>query len=215
MLRLLYQQRWIEHVRTIAVAVTIGLAAFVLAAPAGCSSSPDGGAGSETTTSREDIAMAEGALTTEQKAPAFTLPNSEGDPVSLADYTGQWVVLYFYPRAGTPGCTRQACDFTEGLDQFNDLNAKILGVSPDMPEKLADFRDEYDLKITLLSDPEHRVMSQYGAWGRKKMYGKEVEGVIRSTVIIDPQGRIAHHWPSVRTKGHAEMVRAKLAELAG
>ena len=154
-------------------------------------------------------------LKTGQKAPAFSLSNQDEKKISLGDYEGMWVVLYFYPKDDTPGCTTEACDFTSGLKAFEKLNATVLGVSPDSPTSHRDFIAKQNLKIALLSDCEKKVLAKYGAWGTKKMYGKEVEGVIRSTFIIDPEGRVAHAWYGVKADGHVEKVREKLAELAG
>lgn len=148
------------------------------------------------------------------KAPAFSLPNEDGRAVRLADFWGRWVVLYFYPKDDTPGCTTEACEFTGGIKAFDRLSATVLGVSPDSPESHLKFIAKYKLHIALLSDPRHEVMEKYGAWGVKKMYGKETAGVIRSTFLIDPEGRIAYVWPRVTAAGHAEKVREKLAELA-
>ncbi len=147
------------------------------------------------------------------KAPEFTLPDQDGTDVSLAQFAGSWVVLYFYPKDDTPGCTVEACEFTEGIEGFRGLNAVILGCSPDSMESHRQFIDKFDLKVRLLSDPEHDVMAVYGAWGEKTLYGRKSIGVIRSTVIINPEGRIAHRWKSVRTKGHAAKVREKLEGL--
>lgn len=146
------------------------------------------------------------------KAPAFTLVNQDGEKVALKDYHGQWVVLYFYPKDDTPGCTTEACEFTSHLREFSKLDATIIGVSPDSPESHTKFIKKYKIKIPLLSDPGHRMIVKYGAWGEKTMYGKKTHGVIRSTVLIDPQGRIAHHWPKVTAAGHAEVVHEALAE---
>ena len=154
-------------------------------------------------------------LKTGQKAPAFTLPNQDERKISLGDYKGMWVVVYFYPKDDTPGCTTEACDFTSGLKAFEKLNAVVLGVSADSPESHRRFIGKYNLKITLLSDTGKKVLAKYGAWGTKKMYGKEIEGVIRSTFIIDPEGRITHAWYGVKADGHVEKVREKLAELTG
>ena len=148
------------------------------------------------------------------KAPEFTLPDQSEQDVSLNQFRGQWVVLYFYPKDDTPGCTIEACDFTSGLKAFEKLNATVLGVSPDSPASHRQFIAQHDLEIKLLADEERTVMTEYGAWGLKKMYGKEVEGVIRSTFIIDPRGKIAHVWYGVKADGHAEKVREKLGELA-
>ena len=148
------------------------------------------------------------------KAPAFTLPNQDDAKVALKDFAGKWVVLYFYPKDNTPGCTTEACDFTSGLKGFEKLNATVLGVSPDSTASHRNFIAKQNLKIDLLSDPDKKVLTKYGAWGIKKLYGKEHLGVIRSTFIIDPKGKIAHAWYSVKATGHAEKVQAKLAELA-
>ena len=145
-------------------------------------------------------------------APAFTLPDQDGNPVSLQELQGRWVVLYFYPKDDTPGCTTEACDFTAGLKDFEALTAVVLGCSPDNAASHRKFIAKYGLKLTLLSDTDHQVMERYGAWGEKKMYGKTTQGVIRSTVLIDPAGQVAHHWKNVRAAGHAEQVRNKLAE---
>jgi len=159
--------------------------------------------------------MAETKLTVGAEAPAFTLPDQDGRPVSLADFAGRWVVVYFYPRDDTPGCTTEACEFTEGLAGFAELDAVVVGVSPDPPERHRAFRAKYDLGVTLLSDVDRAVMTRYGAFGEKQNYGKVVQGVIRSTVVVDPRGRVAHHWRSVRAKGHAARVREVLHELRG
>jgi peroxiredoxin Q/BCP len=146
-------------------------------------------------------------------APDFTLVNQDDAEVSLTDFSGQWVVLYFYPRDDTPGCTTQACEFTEGIESFKGLNAEVLGCSPDTQEKHRKFIAKHDLKVQLLSDPEHGVMEAYEAWGEKNMYGKVTVGVIRSTVIIDPEGVVAHRWKRVKAKGHAAKVAEVLTEL--
>ena len=146
-------------------------------------------------------------------APAFTLPDQDGKKRSLAELRGKWVVLYFYPKDDTPGCTIEACEFTEGILGFRKMGAEVLGCSGDSPESHAKFAKKYGLKLTLLSDPEHEAMEKYGAWGDKVLYGRKFKGVIRSTAIVDPAGKVAHHWKKVKAKGHAESVRAKLSEL--
>jgi peroxiredoxin Q/BCP len=158
-------------------------------------------------------AMAESKLTVGKKAPAFTLPDQDGERVKLADYKGRWVVLYFYPKDDTPGCTTEACDFTDGLKDFEKLEADVLGCSPDSPESHKKFIAKFKLKVRLLSDPSHEAMESYGAWGEKVLYGRKSIGVIRSTAIIDPTGAVAHHWAKVKAAGHAEAVREKLKEL--
>lgn len=150
-----------------------------------------------------------------KQAPAFELPDQDGKLAKLADFTGRWVVLYFYPKDDTPGCTTEACEFTESLAAFEKLDAVVLGCSADSPESHRKFAAKYGLNVRLLSDRDHTVMERYGAWGEKVMYGKTVVGVKRSTVLIDSQGKVAYHWPNVKAAGHAEQVRAKLAELRG
>jgi peroxiredoxin Q/BCP len=157
--------------------------------------------------------MAESPVRVGAAAPAFKLPDQDGVEASLAGLRGRWVVLYFYPRDDTPGCTTEACEFTDGIDAFRGLDAEVLGCSPDPPDKHRKFIAKHGLKVRLLSDPGHEVMDAYGAWGEKSMYGRTTMGVIRSTVLIDPKGRVAHHWPRVKAKGHADAVRAKLEEL--
>ncbi len=146
-------------------------------------------------------------------APDFSLIDQDGNEVSLQDFRGKWVVLYFYPRDNTQGCTIEAVDFSSSREDFETMNAVILGVSPDSVKSHRGFVEKKDLTITLLADPERKVIKQYGAWQKKKMYGRESYGVARSTVLIGPGGKIAFHWPMVKAKGHAEAVKAKLAEL--
>lgn len=149
------------------------------------------------------------------KAPAFTLPDHTGNSVSLASLAGQWVILYFYPRDDTPGCTVEACEFTASMPQFRDLDAVVYGCSADTTASHQKFIQKHKLAVGLLTDADKAVMKSYGAYGKKLMYGKEVEGVIRSTVVIAPDGTVAAHWPKVKAEGHADQVRAKLAELRG
>jgi thioredoxin-dependent peroxiredoxin len=148
-----------------------------------------------------------------KKAPPFTLQDDSGAKVKLSDLAGQWVVLYFYPKDDTPGCTVEACEFTSGLEGFEKLDAAVFGCSRDSTESHRKFIAKYKLKVKLLSDPDHAVMEKYEAWGEKNNYGKKTLGVIRSTVLIDPAGKVAYHWPTVKAAGHAEKVREKLAEL--
>ncbi|MFF7153727.1 thioredoxin-dependent thiol peroxidase [Streptomyces sp. NPDC008139] len=135
-------------------------------------------------------------------APDFTLPDADGKPVSLADHRGRKVIVYFYPAALTPGCTKQACDFTDNLDVLASAGYDVIGVSPDKPEKLAKFREKESLKVTLVADPDKAVLTSYGAFGEKKLYGKTVTGVIRSTVIVDESGKVAHAFYNVKATGH-------------
>ena len=146
-------------------------------------------------------------------APAFALPNQDGVKVRLADLKGRWLVLYFYPKDDTPGCTVEACDFTSGLKAFEKLDAVVLGCSADSPESHNKFIAKHGLKIGLLSDPDKSAMKAYGAYGEKVLYGRKMIGIIRSTVIIDPAGKVAFHWAKVKAKGHADKVKERLAEL--
>ncbi|MFC9326325.1 thioredoxin-dependent thiol peroxidase [Kitasatospora sp. NPDC057015] len=141
-------------------------------------------------------------------APAFTLPDADGKQVSLADHLGRKVIVYFYPAALTPGCTTQACDFTDNLEVFSGAGYDVVGISPDKPEKLGKFRETEDLKVTLLADEDKSVLEAYGAFGEKKLYGKTVVGVIRSTVIVDEQGKVEHALYNVKATGHvAKLLR--------
>ncbi|MBM3961238.1 MAG: peroxiredoxin [Planctomycetes bacterium] len=149
------------------------------------------------------------------KAPAFSLPDQAGKQVALQDLRGRWVVLYFYPKDDTPGCTVEACEFTAALPAFHGLDAVVYGCSADGAAAHTKFIAKHKLGIGLLTDADKKVMKAYGAYGKKLMYGKEVEGVIRSTVLIAPDGVVAQHWPKVKAEGHAEAVRAALAALQG
>ncbi len=146
-------------------------------------------------------------------APDFVLKDADGNDVRLSDFRGKWVVLYFYPKDNTPGCTKEAIGFTELAREFERLGAVIVGVSPDPPESHVRFMRKYNLNVRLLSDTEREVLKRYGAWGKRKMYGKEYEGVIRSTYLIDPEGKVAHVWPRVKVEGHAQEVLETLKNL--
>ncbi|WP_405729687.1 thioredoxin-dependent thiol peroxidase [Streptomyces sp. NBC_01537] len=141
-------------------------------------------------------------LTPGDPAPDFTLPDADGNEVSLAGHKGRKVIVYFYPAALTPGCTKQACDFTDNLDLLASAGYDVIGVSPDKPEKLAKFREKESLKVTLVGDPDKQVLEAYGAFGEKKLYGKTVVGVIRSTVVVDEAGNVEHAWYNVKATGH-------------
>jgi thioredoxin-dependent peroxiredoxin len=143
-------------------------------------------------------------------APEFELPDQDEKPTRLEELRGQWVVLYFYPKDDTPGCTTEACEFSAGVIELEALDATVLGCSPDDPASHRRFIAKHELRIRLLSDPQHEVLERYGAWGEKTMYGRTTTGVIRSTVLIDPRGRVAHHWPNVKAAGHAAKVRQVL-----
>jgi len=145
------------------------------------------------------------------KAPAFDLSNQSGKTISLKDFSGERFVIYFYPADDTPGCTKEACQFNDGLAAYRKLGVKVIGVSPDGAEKHVAFRKKYGLTFDLLSDPEKKVMTSYGAYGEKMMYGKKVTGVIRSTFVIGPSGRVEHAWYNVRADGHADKVLATLS----
>ena len=144
-------------------------------------------------------------------APDFTLPDADGKPVSLSEFRGRRVIVYFYPAASTPGCTTEACDFRDSLADLNDAGFAVLGISPDKPEKLAKFRDKESLTFPLVSDPDKSVLSAYGAYGEKTMYGKTVTGVIRSTFLVDEEGRIEAALYNVRATGHVAKLRRDLS----
>ena len=150
-----------------------------------------------------------------EKAPEFCLPNQDEEEICLRDIKGKWIVLYFYPKDNTPGCTTEACEFTEAEPDFSKLDAIILGVSPDSPKKHRNFIEKKELGITLLSDEDKEVCNLFGVWQLKKMCGREYMGVVRSTFIINPDGYIDASWEKVRVKGHVEAVKAKLEELRG
>jgi thioredoxin-dependent peroxiredoxin len=149
-------------------------------------------------------------LETGDAAPDFTLPTDQGDPIALHDLRGKRVVLYVYPAAMTPGCTTQACDFRDSLDSLNAAGITVLGLSPDKPEKLAKFRARDALTFPLLSDPDKSVLEAYGAYGEKKLYGKTVVGVIRSTFVIDAEGTIEKAMYNVKATGHVAKLRKDL-----
>lgn len=144
-------------------------------------------------------------------APDFTLPDQDGNPVALADLRGRRVVVYFYPKDETPGCTKEARQFNEQLPAFDDTGGTVvIGISPDDGESHRRFRAAHGLAFSLLSDPEHRVMEAYGAWGEKSLYGKRSTGVIRTTVLVEADGTVARVWSNVRADGHAGKVLATL-----
>ena len=152
-------------------------------------------------------------IQTGDKAPDFCLPNQDDEEVCLRDLQGGWIVLYFYPKDNTPGCTTEAIDFTQAEPEFAKLGATIIGVSPDSPKKHRNFIDKKELGITLLADEDKEVCTKYGVWQLKKNYGREYMGVVRSTFIIDPDGNIATVWNKVRVKEHVQTVQEKLKEL--
>ncbi|MDT5221183.1 MAG: thioredoxin-dependent peroxiredoxin [Mycobacterium sp.] len=146
------------------------------------------------------------------KAPAFSLPDADGKKVSLADFKGRRLVVYFYPAASTPGCTKQACDFRDNLHDLGEAGIDVVGISPDKPEKLAKFRDAEGLTFPLLSDPERKVLTAWGAFGEKKMYGKTVTGVIRSTFVVDEKGKIAVAQYNVKAAHTTTKIQKILAD---
>ena len=149
-----------------------------------------------------------------KKAPAFTLESSDGDTIKLKDLEGKIVVLYFYPRDNTPGCTVEAEGFRDAIPALKKLGAVVLGVSKDTIASHCKFRDKYTLNFPLLTDADGKTMEAYGAWGDKVLYGKKMKGIIRSTVVIDKTGKVAQHWPKVSVKGHVDEVVDAVKTLA-
>jgi len=149
-----------------------------------------------------------------KKAPQFTLPSSDGDEISLEALAGKFVVLYFYPRDNTPGCTVEAQEFRDALPKLKKAGAVVLGVSKDSIASHCKFRDKFELTFPLLTDADGKVMEAYGAWGEKVMYGKKMLGVIRSTVLIGKDRKVIRHWPKVSVKGHVEQVLAEVVAAA-
>ena len=145
--------------------------------------------------------------------PNFCLTNQDGKDVCLQDFKGKWVVIYFYPKDNTPGCTIEAIDFTKKLKEFEKLNTKILGISADSKESHCNFIEKQNLKIDLLSDADKKVIKQFGVWGKKKLYGREYEGIIRSTFLISPEGKIAKEWKFVKVENHVDKVLEELREM--
>ncbi|HEY0716122.1 MAG TPA: thioredoxin-dependent thiol peroxidase [Streptosporangiaceae bacterium] len=148
--------------------------------------------------------MTDQRLAPGDEAPDFTLPDADGHPVSLSSYRGQQIIVYFYPAAMTPGCTKQACDFRDRQPDLTSAGTTVLGVSPDKPDKLVRFRDQEKLTFPLLSDPDHAAGRAYGAYGEKMMYGRKSVGVIRSTFVIDADGKVAQALYGVKATGHVE-----------
>jgi len=139
-------------------------------------------------------------------APDFTLPDQDGTPFTLSDHRGTKVIVYFYPKAFTPGCTAQACDFRDNHAAFEKAGYRVIGISPDPVSRLAGFRTKHDLPFPVLSDEDHAVAEAYGAWGTKKNYGREYQGIIRSTFVVSSDGSVEHAWRNVRAKGHVARV---------
>jgi peroxiredoxin Q/BCP len=145
------------------------------------------------------------------RIPRFTLTDDRGETFDSDSLTGSPAILYFYPRAFTPGCTTESCDFRDRHNAFADAGYRIVGISPDPVGRLAEFREEHDLPFPLLSDPDHAVAEAFGAWGTKRQYGREFEGLIRSTFLIDATGRATKAWRNVRAKGHAERALSEIS----
>ena len=143
-------------------------------------------------------------------APDFTLPDAEGKPVSLADYRGKNVIVYFYPQAATPGCTTEACDFRDSLASLQGSGYEVLGISPDAPEALAHFTGDFALTFPLLADQDHAVALAYGAWGEKLVRGEITEGIVRSTVVLDPEGKVKLAQYQVKAEGHVAALKDEL-----
>jgi len=154
--------------------------------------------------------MTDNRLAPGDQAPDFTLLDADGKEVSLSSFRGERVIVYFYPAAMTPGCTKQACDFRDSLASLNSAGITVLGISPDKPAKLARFREKEGLTFPLLSDPDHAALEAYGAWGEKKLYGKVTVGVIRSTFVVDADGRIEKALYAVKATGHVARLRAEI-----
>ena len=154
--------------------------------------------------------MSDHRLEPGDEAPDFTLPDADGKQVSLSSLRGQQVIVYFYPAAMTPGCTKEACDFRDSIQSLAAAGVTVLGISPDKPDRLAKFRDRDNLNFPLLSDPDHTVEQAYGAYGEKTLYGKTTVGVIRSTFLVDEQGKIARAYYNVKATGHVERLRKDL-----
>ena len=153
---------------------------------------------------------ADNRLSPGDPAPDFALPDADGATVSLSDYRGRSLVVYFYPAAATPGCTTESCDFRDSLGELNDAGFDVVGISPDKPEKLAAFRDDQGLTFPLLSDSDKSVMTAYGAFGEKKNYGRVVQGVIRSTFVVDGDGKLLQALYNVKATGHVDRLRKEL-----
>lgn len=149
----------------------------------------------------------------DELSPDFTLRNASGEDVTLSDFRGKWVILYFYPKDNTSGCTQEAVDFSSLMPSFSERDAVIIGVSPDKQQSHVNFISKHDLKVELLSDPDHSVLEMYGVWQKKKLYGKEYYGVVRTTFLIDKEGIIRRKWDKVKVKGHADDVYQSLCSL--
>lgn len=172
-------------------------------------------AGPKPSAAQSATPMDAGLIEPGKRAPAIALRDREGTLHRLADFKGGWVVLYFYPKDDTSGCTAQACQFRDQHDEFSRLEATVIGISPDDEKSHERFARKHDLNFLLLADPEKKVLENYGVWQEKSMYGRKYMGVVRTTYLIDPAGEVAHRWDKVKVPDHAADVRAKLVELRG
>jgi peroxiredoxin Q/BCP len=157
--------------------------------------------------------MSQNSIKEGSKVDNFCLKDDQGNEFCLEDNLGKWTVLYFYPKDNTPGCTKEAKQFTEKKKEFEELDAQIIGISPDSIESHRKFKDKHSLDVKLLSDPEHDVLEKFGVWQKKKMFGREFYGVVRSTFLLDPEGKVEKAWRKVKVKGHAEDVQCALDDL--
>jgi len=157
--------------------------------------------------------MTKKSISVGEKAPDFKLPNQDGEIISLSHFKGKWLILYFYPRDNTPGCIIEGIEFSSVLRDFEEMNAIVVGVSADSVDSHCSFISKQKLKIALLSDPDKEMINAYGVWQKKKFMGREFMGIVRSTFLVDPDGKLAFIWPKVSSKGHAAEVKEKLAEL--
>ena len=160
-----------------------------------------------------EMTVKTGGVNAGEEAPHFCLADKDNKEICLRDFRGRWVVLYFYPRDNTSGCTREAVEFTGALEEFGRLNTVVIGVSADSVASHRKFAEKHGLNVTLLSDETHEVLEAYGVWQLKKLYGKEFWGTVRSTFLIDPEGTVAQVWRRVKVNGHVEAVKRRLAEL--
>lgn len=158
-------------------------------------------------------AAATGMIEPGKSAKAFSLPDQSGRVHKLKDYAGRWLVIYFYPKDNTSGCTKEACQFRDELPDFEKVGASVLGVSPDSEKSHAGFAEKYELPFPLLADTEKKMLEAYGVWQEKSMYGRKYMGVVRTTYLIDPKGKVAARWDKVKVPGHASAVRDKIREL--
>ncbi len=153
-------------------------------------------------------------LTIGSTAPLFSLPNQDGKEVALADFRGKWAVVYFYPKDDTPGCTQEACSFRDGMAELAKHSIEVLGISKDTVTSHKKFADKYELNFSILADPEHKVIEAYDAWGEKSMFGKKYMGIVRSTIIVDPDGKVAEIFPKVTPVGHETAVLQAIERLS-